>query len=298
MRDPVFRYHGDKIYPVPHFPLAVVSARHPDPVPIHTHDFAEFVFVRQGSATHVPDEGGERRRVSAGDVLLLAQGERHAYIDAAGFEIDNLMFRHDLFEGRTRSAVMDAFATLEPLFRRQMPYRVVHLDEPDARRVQVCLGDIREELARRRAGFRSLALARFIEAIVIVGRASRTNIDAAPRNMQAVAEPSVAVAEEFMRLRFAEPLTLAEIADAANLSPTHFCAVFKAVHGTTPWQYLHELRIAHAVFLLAAHPAMSIAQIASATGFSDPSYFARVFRRVQGHSPKEHRAQPRDQTER
>ncbi len=291
MREPIFRYIGDKFYPVPHFPLAVISSWHPIPVPNHAHDFAEFVFVREGSATHITDDGNVQRRVERGDVLLLGHGERHAYADLSGFEIDNLMFRNDLFEGRMRSSLMDAFATIESLFRTPLADRTVHLDAIQYQQVYRCLVDIRTELAERRVGFRSMALARFVEAIVIVGRASRPHLDAfASRTVAGQSsELSIAAADEFMRLHFAEPLTLAEVAGAASLSPTHFCAVFKSDHGTTPWQYLHELRIAHATYLLDAQPTMSIAQVSDAAGFTEPGYFGRVFRASTGLSPSAYR---------
>ena len=54
-------------------------------------------------------------------------------------------------------------------------------------------------------------------------------------------------------------------------------------------EYLANYRMRQAKRLL-ANPTMAVADVAVAVGFSDPSYFTRVFRRQEGVSPSEYRA--------
>ena len=82
---------------------------------------------------------------------------------------------------------------------------------------------------------------------------------------------------------------LPEMAQAAGLSRFHFLRRFKRATGSTPWRYLVELRLARAKNLL-IDPACSVAAAATATGFSDPAYFSRLFRKRTGITPRAYRS--------
>ena len=80
-----------------------------------------------------------------------------------------------------------------------------------------------------------------------------------------------------------------EIARVCEMSPSRFCREFKAAFGVTFVEYLSQYRVAAAKRLL-ANPRISVTDVAAAAGFSDPSYFTRVFRKQEGVSPSEYRA--------
>lgn len=91
-----------------------------------------------------------------------------------------------------------------------------------------------------------------------------------------------------MRIRkeYAEPLTLDQLAAEAGLAPQYFCRVFRQVVGRTPVDYLNYYRIECAAELLCATDD-SVTEIALLCGFSDLSYFIRLFRRYKGISPRQ-----------
>jgi YesN/AraC family two-component response regulator len=82
-----------------------------------------------------------------------------------------------------------------------------------------------------------------------------------------------------------------EVALACEMSPSRFCREFKAAFGVTFLEYLSSYRIDKAKRLL-ANPTISVTDVAAAVGFTDPSYFTRVFRKQEGVSPTEYRAAP------
>jgi len=88
---------------------------------------------------------------------------------------------------------------------------------------------------------------------------------------------------------FARQLPESEVAAACEMSPSRFSREFKAAFGVTFVDYLSNHRVAEAKRLL-VNPRMSVTDIAAAVGLGDPSYFARVFRKVVGISPSEYRA--------
>jgi AraC-like DNA-binding protein len=82
-----------------------------------------------------------------------------------------------------------------------------------------------------------------------------------------------------------------EVALACDMSPSRFCREFKSAFGETFLEYLTHYRIGKAKRLL-ANPGMSVTDVAAAVGFTDPSYFTRVFRKQEGISPSEYRVAP------
>lgn len=103
----------------------------------------------------------------------------------------------------------------------------------------------------------------------------------------AVPEPEddpVGRALAVMRSRCAEPLTVAEIARAAGLSPSRFHELFRARTGTTPARRLTEFRLDRAEALLRSGD-VPLADVAMAVGFSDQSALTRSLKRSRGTTP-------------
>ena len=86
-----------------------------------------------------------------------------------------------------------------------------------------------------------------------------------------------------------EPLSIAELAHAAAMSPYHFLRTFRALVGMTPHQFILHARMKRAaVSLRRTHE--NISAIAFAAGFGDLSTFNRRFHRIFGLSPSAYRA--------
>ncbi|MDW8310370.1 MAG: helix-turn-helix domain-containing protein [Verrucomicrobiales bacterium] len=81
-------------------------------------------------------------------------------------------------------------------------------------------------------------------------------------------------------------VSLKEVATRVNLSPCHFCTVFKKQTGMTFSQY----RLLEKARELLADPARRISDVAFEAGFESIPYFNRAFRRWFNCSPTEYRA--------
>lgn len=95
-------------------------------------------------------------------------------------------------------------------------------------------------------------------------------------------------AEEFMHAHCAEPIRMAQVADAAGCSLRTLDAVFRQFRGTTPLGALHGIRLdqVHRELSLAGTDA-PVAAIARRHGFTNASRFAAAFRRRFGETPAE-----------
>ena len=78
------------------------------------------------------------------------------------------------------------------------------------------------------------------------------------------------------------------LGDLVNLSPSRFRHLFKEETGTSPAQYLKELRIRRAEKMLRT-TFLSIKQILKQVGLTSNAHFVRDFRKIYGTTPTAYR---------
>lgn len=95
-------------------------------------------------------------------------------------------------------------------------------------------------------------------------------------------------AMQYIKDNYRKTISLEELARKLNCHPTHIIRCMKKQYQVTPTQAQIHLRIEHAQKLL-ANPALSCSEIALHLGFTSPSYFCRVFKKVTSQTPQEFR---------
>lgn len=95
-------------------------------------------------------------------------------------------------------------------------------------------------------------------------------------------------ARDLMDRRYAEPLDVPAMAQAALMSPAHFSRRFKAVYGETPYAYLMTRRIERAQALL--RQGMSVTDTCMAVGATSLGSFSSRFTEIVGETPSQYRA--------
>ena len=86
-----------------------------------------------------------------------------------------------------------------------------------------------------------------------------------------------------------KPLTVAHLSEVSGFSRAHFSRMFTEATGLPPGEFVLQERMRRAARLLSSHSLLPVKEIAVLTGFDDPNYFAKVFRRFFGTSPTEFR---------
>lgn len=107
-----------------------------------------------------------------------------------------------------------------------------------------------------------------------------TLINALPGNKPSTAELTCL----YIRENFREKISMKDICTALGRTKSAICPAFKQKYGVTVVDYLTELRIEEAKKLL-LETDMTVGEIADETGFSDTSYFSKVFLKSVGISP-------------
>lgn len=94
----------------------------------------------------------------------------------------------------------------------------------------------------------------------------------------------IARAIRLLRIRFRSRLTVQELAIAAGMGTSSFHDHFRSVTGTTPLQYLKDLRLIEARSLLSDR-SHSVSEAAYAVGYESPTHFSRDYSRKFGLPP-------------
>lgn len=98
----------------------------------------------------------------------------------------------------------------------------------------------------------------------------------------------ISLATHFMNEHVDKELRLKDMAGRFGYSQSYFHRLFQRETGYSPMQYFLNLKIGRAQQLL-QDTNVKINQIALRSGFEDPYYFSRCFKKFTGSSPKEYR---------
>ena len=252
---------------------------------VHVNRAAEMLHVVAGSLN--VDMPGGVVRAGAGDTLLVPSGTPHRdeFDLDEGLEVFYCAFRWTWEEEYFRSVPPQALESLSPACKTQL----------------TALSDLlRSDLARGEAIDQLLARSRVHTALLLILRDLTTAPD------DGGAEPGAAYGEarrhelmsrarQYVQQRYAEPVSLDEIAEALHVSGYYLSHVFSAESDFTLFSYLTNVRMEQARSLLLAGE-MNVSQVARAVGYRSPNYFAKVFRKHFGCSPSEFVASHRPPT--
>lgn len=136
------------------------------------------------------------------------------------------------------------------------------------------------ELQVRRAHFFELVNLYALELLALMAR----NMSEKNLNSQGVNEQIQNVIERMNR-NSREKQSVNEYARLCNMSTCWFIHCFRAYTGTTPQQYITDIRICKAKELLSSS-SFNITEIASIVGYDNPFYFSRIFKKSTGVAPK------------
>ncbi len=254
--------------------------------PDHTHDFHELVLFTGGKGRHALDE--KVRIVSPGDLFVLRGNTSHGVRAACSLDFYNLLFLpRETQEFLTDLSGMPGFQALfviqaaESGARRDASPNLQLDSRSLAQAVQV-LEQMREEIESDRPGRLVMARALFQTLVVLLSREYERQ---APPDWHC-RRMSEAVA--WLERHYLEDIRIDDLARRASYTVRHFGREFRKIYGTSPIDRVLGLRLDHAAGLL-QETDLSVAEIASQSGFRDSNYFSRQFRRRFNLSPREFR---------
>lgn len=247
---------------------------------LHWHDEFEVVLVQRGVLTAAVN--GTEHLLGAGEGIFVNTGVLHAYKETGGeaAEVLYLLFLPALIGGSDNSVFWKKY--LDPLVSSlllsSLPLRGEAWHQAILGHVRDAYSLIRREPAGYEIEVRSL-LTHVTQAVcanaVPVGPESsrQTEMTQAMRQMLA-----------FMEANCARSIRVEDIAASAHISVRSCQRLFRQFTSQSPKQFLISLRLEKAQRLL-HDTAWSVSEICYECGFTDQSYFTRLFRQHWGCPP-------------
>ena len=216
---------------------------------------------------------GNRHEVAPGDLLVIPPATPHAY----GANDDQPWSIHWV---HAQGALVPWFL-IELGIDSEHPLAPVGEDSQVLSLFEELQGTLEHGYAPTQLLYASQTLGHLLATMVV---RRRENWRGAPDPHQKVTRSL-----SYMKQHLDKPLRLDNLASLANLSPSHFNALFRQHTGFACIEYLIRLRMHRAAQLLDTTP-LSVKNIASQVGYQDQLYFSRLFRNVNGVSPSEYRS--------
>jgi len=110
-----------------------------------------------------------------------------------------------------------------------------------------------------------------------------------PGHMQS---DNVAAVLSYIEKHYKENITLESVSNAIYLNPNYVSRLFKKEVGVTMSSYIIFKKLEEAKKML-EHTDKSIIDISAATGFTELSYFCKVFKKNVGFTPRDYRTKIR-----
>ncbi|MGD1932446.1 MAG: helix-turn-helix domain-containing protein [Leptolyngbyaceae cyanobacterium] len=241
-----------------------------EPLPKHAH--AEYQFGLSFDCQGEYAYRGSRHVIPPGRLSIIHSGEVHAPSDRTFLPTPaHFGMAHIAPEWLQRVA-----AEVSPQLTGMPFFPETVITDPTANRLYLALQAVIHQPTAQLA--RDTALWEFLTYAIAHHTESRSPMAATPAVPAAVER-----ARDYLHTDYARDISLAELAAIAGLSRFHFCRVFGKAVGVSPSLYQTQLRIAQARRLLAQ--GLSIATVATLTGFYDQSHFGYHFKRQVGTTP-------------
>lgn len=93
---------------------------------------------------------------------------------------------------------------------------------------------------------------------------------------------------EYMEIHYAEGITVERVSDYVGVDRTYFTKQFRKVYGITPIQYIQELKMQEARYLL-EQTTYTLSEIAHSVGYPDLFSFSKAFKKRLGIAPTQYR---------
>jgi AraC-like DNA-binding protein len=93
---------------------------------------------------------------------------------------------------------------------------------------------------------------------------------------------------EFIEKNYPQKILIKDLAGQINVNEDYFYQLFRNMTGKTPVQYINQVRVNKAAFLL-NDTDLSVTQVAEKTGFDNVSYFIRTFKKYKNCTPLKYR---------
>ncbi|MCR4999615.1 MAG: AraC family transcriptional regulator [Lachnospiraceae bacterium] len=256
--------------------------------PKHTHNYVEFIYMCQGSTTHIVD--GQKIVLEEGDLLFLNQHATQEIYPANESDIAvNFMIRPEFFDmvlpmmSAESNSLQDFLISC--LTKKNADSNFLYFHVADLLPVQNLMENLIWNMMDTTLSNR--ALNQTTIGLLFLNLANHT--ERIHMQSNSFDQELTLKALSYIDTCYADA-TLTEFAKRESIDISAISRILKKETGHTFKELLQTKRLELACVLL-EHSNAPIADIALSVGYDNTSFFHRIFRRIYGCSPREYRIQ-------
>ena len=273
------KQHGTAAFPAEYY---YVDCHHPRyQMPFHWHNEWELLRVLEGCLSISLDD--EQYQIGPGDVLLIRGGMLHGGIPSACIYECFVFDLYGLF--RTMDLVKKY---LRPFYRQTvLPQRFFPAAQPgEIHTVTDCLMQALRHPENGCPELETMAgLSRLFAWLQKQGLYTPVPLNDYS-GLHRVDQIKTVL--EYIENHYSSGLSLEVLAKVIGMNPKYFCRVFAALLHQSPMDYVNFYRIERAVYLLDSTD-LPVTAVGLECGFSESSYFTKVFKKYKGTTPRAYR---------
>ena len=255
---------------------------HPDrQIDLHSQNSWELDYILVGSGRRVI--GNWEDTFEEGEIVLVPPEIPHCWnfdggrVDAEGNIVNITLIFNDLLIDR----ILSAFPMMEK--------SITELRNQDAARM--FFGAVRDNLAAILTGMRFESAderaASFLRVLTLVSRHRESKPIGTWRKIDPVEHRMMQI-RTYVSCNATREITLQEVAAHVGMNVSAFCTFFKRQTAQTFVDYLNKYRLDIACHLL-EEGKLSVSEVCFASGFNNPAYFSRLFKKMYGVPPSDYR---------
>lgn len=249
----------------------------------HRHVFHEFFYCAAGTGEQIIDD--KACPMTAGDLFFFEGGQAHIGNGPLRGEcFGYVLYVHDALFAPSNPADREALRILQGA-RRQARKRGCRL--PLSAKASRRVGDVFKAMASEVEGGNSAYLCAmknlFVSLLLLLLREAGIGEEADGLSRLTNVEQLRRVVD-YLEINFASPIDIERLREIANMSRSHFHALFSREFGVSPVTYLNRLRVAAAMRML--DDGAPTRRVAAECGFGSLSNFYRVYKAQVGAAPR------------
>ena len=241
----------------------------------HFHDKHELYYLSKGRTKYFI--GSEIYLLEEGDMIFVPKGEFHKTDSDENKEVERLLFVFD-----------DDFAGLDALayINEMSANKHIRFPKEQLYKLQDIFHKIENENKKREKDYYEMEKLYLRQMLILI---SRFRLKERVTDFSPVYS-IIQDAARYISTNFNMELTLGFLADKYAMSPSHFSKQFKNVTGVGLNEYINLSRVSASEKML-IDTDWPITRIATECGYNDSNYYATVFKKIKGITPKKYSMQ-------
>lgn len=247
---------------------------------IHLHNCYEIYYMEEGEIVYFIDE--HSYTAHRGDFIIIPPGAAHKTLPYHSHAHTRILIYLKL-------KFIQPMIDMEPKITDCLSHKLITMvSRNTAERI---LGEL---LAEAESSTASPALLRALMTELLVYLSRMAESERPQPGVKTGPSQRIEPITDYIRLHYAEELTLAKTAAKFYITPSYLSRIFPGATGRGFSEYLTECRLKGAVYLL-NNTNKKISEIAAEVGFHSDNHFCKTFKKVFGISPRRYRNSGRNE---